>query len=286
MRQFTRKPELHAHTQSWRDQGQVIAFVPTMGNLHAGHLSLIKKAATLADRVLVSIFVNPLQFDDARDLERYPRTLDADLQALHDTACDAVFLPDETLIYPDGMAAHSRIHVPGSDDRLCGAGRPGHFDGVATVVTKLLLLVQPDIAVFGEKDFQQLWLIRKLVRDLHLPVTIASAPTVREDSGLAMSSRNQHLSEAHHQQAQQIYQQLQWLHDQILAGRRDFAQLCARASENLEQAGLSVEYLEVREASTLSPATAADSELRLMVAARAGETRLIDNIPVALPEQA
>lgn len=284
MRQLIRKPELQAQINGWREQGQVIAFVPTMGNLHAGHLSLIKKAATLADRVLVSIFVNPLQFDDANDLKRYPRTLEADIRALNEMGCDAVFLPDETLIYPEGMAAHTRIHVPGSDDRLCGAGRPGHFDGVATVVTKLFLLVAPDIAVFGEKDFQQLWLIRKLVRDLNLPVTIAAAPTVRETSGLALSSRNQHLSETEYAQAQQIYQSLQWLHAEMVNGERDYAALCVRVKDNLQQAGLAVEYVEVCEAQTLMPAHADDCELRVMIAARAGETRLIDNIAVSLPE--
>lgn len=284
MRQFSRKPELHAQINSWREQGEVIAFVPTMGNLHAGHLSLIKKAATLADRVLVSIFINPLQFDDANDLKRYPRTLEADILALDETRFDGVFMPDEALIYPEGIAAHTRIHVPGSDDRLCGAGRPGHFDGVATVVTKLFQLVRPDIAVFGEKDFQQLWLIRKLVQDLNLSVKIAAGATVREPSGLALSSRNQHLSESQHQQAQQIYQSLVWMHDKIVAGDRDYPTLCAQASEKLIQAGLAVEYLEVINESTLAPATAADSALRVMLAARAGETRLIDNMSVSLPE--
>lgn len=180
---------LRGQIKTWRAEHQTIAFVPTMGNLHEGHLSLLKKAQTLADKVVVSIFVNPLQFDDQQDLARYPRTLEADIKKLMQAGCNLLFTPDTDVMYPQGMDFHTFIHVPGMDDKLCGLERPGHFDGVATVVTKLFNMVQPDVAVFGEKDYQQLLLIRKLVNDLNLPVKIVGAATVREQNGLAMSSR-------------------------------------------------------------------------------------------------
>ncbi|EMR13601.1 pantoate--beta-alanine ligase, partial [Methylophaga lonarensis MPL] len=187
---------LRAQIRTWRAQQMSIAFVPTMGNLHQGHLSLVQRAQTIADKVVVSIFVNPLQFDDKADLQAYPRTLQQDIQQLSETDCDLLFTPPAELIYPKGMAAQTKVVVPGVDDKLCGKMRPGHFDGVATVVTKLFNLVQADMALFGEKDYQQLLMIRRLVDDLNLPIEIISVPTCREQDGLAMSSRNQYLSES------------------------------------------------------------------------------------------
>lgn len=274
---------LRAQIKAWRKNEQAIALVPTMGNLHAGHLSLIKKAQTLADKVVVSIFVNPLQFDDKQDLDNYPRTMSADSEKLIQAGCDLLFTPDTALMYPQSTALQSVVHVPGMDDKLCGAQRPGHFDGVATVVTKLFNMVQPDIAVFGEKDYQQLLLVRKLVSDLNLPVKIIGAPTVREASGLAMSSRNQHLTAAEKQQAARLYASLQLVKQQLEAGEYDIDALLEQARSQLSSSGFSVDYVAICRAEDLQIANPPkDKNLRLLAAGRLGSVRLIDNIGCSL----
>lgn len=270
---------LRTRVKAWRQQGDVIAFVPTMGNLHDGHLSLIQKAHTLADKVIASIFVNPLQFNDKNDLANYPRTLTEDINLLSEQQCDLVFTPTEEIMYPQGMPQHTLIHVPGTDDKLCGLGRPGHFDGVATVVTKLFNMVQPDIAVFGEKDYQQLMLIKKLVNDLNLPVDIVGAETRREASGLAMSSRNNHLSEKHLDIAAELYGSLTTIQQAIEHGNTDFTGLIDAAKQRLLSAGFESEYIEIRRAEDLAIAEPeSDKMLRILAAAKLGSTRLIDNI--------
>ncbi|AFJ03576.1 Pantoate--beta-alanine ligase [Methylophaga frappieri] len=277
---------LRARLKSWRQQQQTIALVPTMGNLHAGHLSLLEKARTLADKVVVSIFINPLQFDDPTDLAAYPRTIQADIQQLSQSECDLLFTPDPDLMYPLGQANQTKIQVPGVDDKLCGLARPGHFDGVATVVTKLFNVIQPDMAIFGEKDYQQLLLIEKLVTDLNLSLNIVAAPTCREADGLAMSSRNSRLSEQHRQKAPMLYQELVQIRDAVLAkSNRDYAALCQAARERLTKAGFDVDYLEIRNENDLENVGDSDIKpLRVLVAARLGSVRLIDNIPISLSE--
>lgn len=270
---------LRGQIKTWRATGETIAFVPTMGNLHDGHISLVKKAQTLADKVVVSIFVNPLQFDDKQDLAKYPRTMQADVKKLMQAGCNLLFTPDTEVIYPQGFESHTFVHVPGMDDKLCGLERPGHFDGVATVVTKLFNMVQADVAVFGEKDYQQLLLIQKLVNDLNLPVKIVGAAIVREDNGLAMSSRNQHLSEAQKQQAAALYANLLELKQQLETGVEDFSALLQQAYTNITKAGFTLDYVDIRRADDLQIADpAVDKELRLLAAGRLGSVRLIDNI--------
>ncbi|WP_289283219.1 MULTISPECIES: pantoate--beta-alanine ligase [unclassified Methylophaga] len=270
---------LRTRIKSWRQQNEVIALVPTMGNLHEGHLSLVQKARELADRVVVSIFVNPLQFNDKQDLSDYPRTLNEDIQLLSELDCELIFTPTEEMIYPNGMASLTKVIVPGVDDKLCGKGRPGHFDGVATVVTKLFNMVQPDIAIFGEKDYQQLMLIKKLVADLNLSVDVIGVPTKRHESGLAMSSRNSLLNQKQLVQAPLIYKTLLSMKQAIEEdGLTDFHQLCATAKEELQKAGLEPEYVDIRRANDLELANANDKHIRIFVAARLGSVRLIDNI--------
>ena len=209
MHQFEQISTLQTQVKKWRQQNKTIAFVPTMGNLHLGHLSLLEKAKQLADKVIVSIFVNPLQFDDKADLNAYPRTLDADMTLLLDHDCDVVFTPSANVMYPNGMDVHTTISVPNMDDKLCGLNRPGHFDGVATVVAKFLNIVQADWAIFGEKDYQQLSLINRMATELNLSTQIVSGPTLREDNGLAMSSRNQYLTSEQRSHAAHLYRILQ-----------------------------------------------------------------------------
>lgn len=270
---------LRGQIKTWRAEHQTIAFVPTMGNLHEGHISLVKKAQTLADKVVVSIFVNPLQFDDKQDLANYPRTLQADIEKLTQVGCNLLFTPDNEVMYPQGKDFHTFIHVPGMDDKLCGLERPGHFDGVATVVTKFFNIVQADVAVFGEKDYQQLLLIRKLVADLNLPIKIVGAATVREDNGLAMSSRNQHLNETLKQQAAALYSNLLELKRQLESGNQDYSALLSQAHTQLTASGFTLDYIDIRRAKDLQLANPeVDKELRLLAAGRVGSVRLIDNI--------
>jgi len=275
----------------WRANGERIALVPTMGNLHAGHLQLVEQARENAHRVIVSIFVNPMQFSDLSgdggDFERYPRTFDEDRKKLSaiDHSPDVIFSPAVQAMYPAGIQQETRIEVPEISNMLCGEYRPGHFVGVATVVAKLLNMAQPDIAVFGEKDFQQLRVIRRLVNDLCFPVEIIGVPTVREKNGLAMSSRNAYLSDEERQRAALLYQTLQQAKQQIQAGDKDFAMIQTQAIAKLNEAGFRPEYVEIRRTEDLQKATTADEHRVILVAAWLGEARLIDNIVVENPEK-
>lgn len=265
--------------RGWRkQQTQSIALVPTMGNLHEGHLKLVDLAKRYADKVVVSIFVNPMQFGKNEDLDSYPRTLDADCQALAERGAAAVFAPQVSDIYPRGLDVQTVIEVPQISDILCGASRPGHFRGVATIVAKLFNMVQPNFAVFGEKDYQQLQVIRLMVKDLSLPVDIISAPTERAQDGLALSSRNGYLSASERACAPQLYAILQQLQAQLQRGGADVAKLLAEAAQQLTAAGFKMDYLELRRQSDLQPADANDQDLVLLVAAYLGTTRLIDNL--------
>lgn len=270
--------ELRAAIARARAEGKRIGFVPTMGNLHSGHVALVEKASQRADFVVASIFVNPLQFGPNEDLAKYPRTLAADQEKLVSAGCHLLFAPTPEEMYPQGMDDQTRISVPVVSEGLCGGSRPGHFEGVATVVTKLFNMVQPDLAIFGEKDFQQLAVIRKLVRDLNLPVQIFGEPTVRADDGLALSSRNGYLSTEQRQLAPQLFATLKDMADSICGGRDDFSRLTLDGLKHLEKAGFRPDYLEIREAGSLRPAQAGDKELVILVAAYLGTTRLIDNL--------
>jgi len=262
----------------FRHRGQSIGFVPTMGNLHEGHLALVRYAKEVADTVIVSIFVNPLQFDQADDLQAYPKTLDEDVRQLKALDVDVLFIPEVSDIYPNDILTVVRVEVPGISERLEGASRAGHFTGVATVVAKLFNLVQPDIAVFGEKDYQQLAVIHKMVKELNFPIEVLSIPTVRESSGLAMSSRNNYLSEEQRSQAAGLSQILNQLADSIRSGERNYRKLEDNGSEMLLKSGFKPDYLEVCQSETLLPASDADDSLVILVAAWLGPARLIDNI--------
>jgi len=260
---------------------QNIAFVPTMGNLHAGHISLVELAKLHGHSVVASIFVNPLQFGAGEDFDRYPHTLDADREKLAAAGCDMVFAPDVAEIYPVPQTFTARPPDSLTQD-LCGAFRPGHFTGVATVVLKLFNLVQPKVAVFGKKDFQQLLVIRELVRQFNLPIEILAGDTLREASGLAMSSRNAYLTESERFQAAQLQSQLAAIVAAIQAGEGDFEALCSTASRHLKMAGWRVDYVALRDATTLQAPTSASTRLVILGAAWLGSTRLIDNIDFSL----
>lgn len=270
--------DMQLQTRAWRAAGWRIGFVPTMGNLHAGHLRLVQEAQRHADRVVVSIFVNPLQFDEASDFDNYPRTLDADLQHLRQLDVAAVFTPAEQELYPQGRERVTRVNVPLLTEQLEGAHRPGHFAGVATVVTKLFNAVQPDVALFGEKDFQQLLLVHKLVRDLNIPIEVIGVPTIRESDGLAMSSRNGLLTAVQRQQAPELYRVLVWVRQACQAGSPDLGQLEKQAMTRLQQAGFQPEYVSIRDTDTLQPVSAATRQRVVLAAARLGQIRLIDNL--------
>jgi pantoate--beta-alanine ligase len=272
--------ELRDQLETWRREGRAVGFVPTMGNLHAGHLDLVRAVAARADRVVVSIFVNPLQFGPGEDFGAYPRTLDADLALLAREACALVFTPDESALYPRGREDTTRVDVPGLSDILCGALRPGHFSGVTTVVARLFNLVQPRFAAFGEKDFQQLTIIRRMTEDLCFPVEILPVPTRRESDGLAMSSRNRYLDVAERAAAPAIFAALQAAANRIMAGERDFVALQHSGMENMRSAGLDPEYFEVRRHEGLGLPSHGDRRLVILAAARLGRARLIDNLAV------
>ncbi|UTW09267.1 pantoate--beta-alanine ligase [Pseudomonas benzenivorans] len=274
--------DLRAAVAQARAEGKQIGFVPTMGNLHAGHAALVTKAAQRADFVVASIFVNPLQFGPSEDLDKYPRTLADDQEKLLGAGCHLLFAPSVEEMYPDGMGDQTRVSVPRVSEGLCGASRPGHFEGVATVVTKLLNMVQPDLAVFGQKDFQQLAVIRALVRDLNMPVQIIGAPTVRAEDGLALSSRNGYLTPEQRVVAPNLYRGLQQIAAALREGDRDFAKLVAAAQQQQLAVGFRPDYLEIREANSLRAATAEDRQLVILVAAFIGNTRLIDNLALDL----
>jgi len=271
-------PALRAAIRGWRSKGQTVGFVPTMGNLHAGHQSLIKLARARTDRVVASVFVNPTQFGPNEDFERYPRTLLQDQTALIEEDCDLLFAPDVATIYPFGAEHSVSLRVPQITDTLEGAHRPGHFDGVATVVCKLFNLVQPDLAVFGQKDFQQLKVIERMVRDLSLPVMVMAAPTLRADDGLALSSRNQYLSAAERARAPLIHDTLLKMRELLVKGH-PWQALEQTASARLIRAGFEPDYAVIRRAEDLAePAEGQRDGLIALIAARLGQTRLIDNL--------
>jgi len=274
--------ELRAAVARARSEGKRIGFVPTMGNLHSGHAALVAKAAQRVDFVVASIFVNPLQFGAGEDLDKYPRTLAADQEKLLEAGCHLLFAPSVEEMYPDGMAGQTRVSVPQLSEGLCGASRPGHFEGVATVVSKLFNMVQPDLAVFGQKDYQQLAVIRALVHDLNMPIQIIGEPTVRAADGLALSSRNGYLSEEQRAIAPALYRSLSQIAQAIRSGDRDYPRLLAEQQQQLEAVGLRRDYLEIRQAQNLRPATAEDRDLVILVAAYLGATRLIDNLHLDL----
>ncbi|HET8883607.1 MAG TPA: pantoate--beta-alanine ligase [Solimonas sp.] len=273
--------ELRAHVAAWRAAGERIALTPTMGNLHRGHLRLVEAGHMQARRVVTSVFVNPLQFGLNEDFDRYPRTLDADAAQLEQAGCDLLFAPSVAEMYPHGREGFTVISVPRYAHILEGEFRPGHFDGVATVVNLLLNIVRPDIALFGEKDYQQLLVIRQMAADLHLPIDIRGVPTEREANGLALSSRNQYLSAIERERASALHRVLTGVAVRLRAGDRDFDQLCERGLSELREAGFRPQYLVVRRPD-LQRAEVADSEFRVLLAAFLGNTRLIDNIPVSV----
>jgi pantoate--beta-alanine ligase len=270
---------LRAMIRGWRGQGLTVGFVPTMGNLHSGHHSLIKLARARADRVVASVFVNPTQFGPNEDFERYPRTLVQDQVGLAEQECDLLFAPEVATMYPFGAQNSVSIHVPQLTETLEGAHRPGHFDGVSTVVCKLFNLVQPDLAVFGQKDFQQLKVIERMVRDMSLPVMIMAAPTLRADDGLALSSRNQYLSTEERALAPQVYATLQQMRELIAKGHARTVVEQAAASK-LARTGFDPDYAAIRRIEDLAePADGEREGLVALIAARVGKTRLIDNLP-------
>ncbi|ARA79437.1 pantoate--beta-alanine ligase [Pseudomonas amygdali pv. tabaci str. ATCC 11528] len=270
--------ELRAAVARARSEGKRIALTPTMGNLHSGHAALVAKAAQRADFVVATIFVNPLQFGPNEDLATYPRTLAADQEKLLQAGCNLLFTPNVEEMYPHGMADQTLVSVPHLSQGLCGASRPGHFEGVATVVSKLFNMVQPDLAIFGDKDFQQLAVIRAMVRDLNMPIQIIGEPTVRADDGLALSSRNGYLNEAQRAAAPALYQAIRQTADAISAGEQDFDALLTSKKQQLEAAGFRIDYLEIRDATSLRPTTAENRDVVILAAAFLGKTRLIDNL--------
>lgn len=264
----------------WRAHGASIALVPTLGNLHVGHLALVEQAVRMADHTVVTIFVNPTQFVAGEDYEHYPRTLTQDSLLLSENRVDVLFTPTVKEIYPAGLDKPTRVEVPMLDTILCGAFRPGHFTGVATVITKLLNLVQPTVAIFGEKDYQQLLVIKRLVKDLCIPVEIRSVPTVRAPDGLAMSSRNSYLSTEERQRAPLLYQTLKVAAEAILRGDTAFAAIEDRSMETLKAAGFKPDYFAVRRAEDLGLPEETPTDRRILAAAWLGQARLIDNIAV------
>ena len=266
----------------WKVEGLSIALVPTMGNLHEGHLSLLKQARSIADRTVVSIFVNPIQFGKGEDYERYPSTLEEDRKKLAENGLDLLFAPDLKQLYPSGTDSDTRITVPDLSNILCGEFRPGHFSGVATVVMKLLINVQPHVALFGEKDYQQLLVIRRMVRDLCMPVEIIGAPTEREPDGLALSSRNAYLNKEERAKAPLIYRTLQEAGEKLHHPDASIPAIEKAGLDQLAAAGFRPEYFSVRRTSDLGPVQEGDNELSILVAAWLGGARLIDNIKIKI----
>jgi pantoate--beta-alanine ligase len=270
--------ELRAAVARARGEGKRIALVPTMGNLHSGHIALVKKAAQRADFVVASIFVNPLQFGPTEDLATYPRTLAADQEQLLQAGCHLLFTPTVEEMYPHGMADQTIVRVPVVSEGLCGGSRPGHFDGVSTVVSKLFNMVQPDLAIFGQKDFQQLAVISAMVRDLNMPIQIIGEPTVRATDGLALSSRNGYLTETERAAAPTLYRVIRQIGDSLQKGEKNHALLLDDGKKALESVGMRLDYLEIRQATSLRPAMPEDQDLVILAAAFLGKTRLIDNL--------
>ena len=273
------RQELRDQVQTWKRAGQKLALVPTMGNLHAGHLALVKEAGKLADRVVASIYVNPAQFGAGDDLASYPRTPDSDREALQQAGCHLLFAPDDKTVYPNGLDDAFKLSAPaGLASMLEGKSRPGHFDGVVTVVSRLFGLVDPDVAVFGEKDYQQLLIIRRMVDDMGFDIDIHAVPTVRESNGLAMSSRNCYLDPQQNEAAQKLFTVLQETAELGLDSVADYSSLEERAEQRLRHFGLQPEYVAIRRSDNLQPPREGDRALRILAAVRCGKTRLIDNL--------
>lgn len=276
------KEELRDVLAQWRDQDEHVALVPTMGNLHQGHVSLVELAREHAERVVVSVYVNPTQFGPGEDFAEYPRTLERDTRRLRQVGADLLFVPTDETVYPFGHDCATVISVPGLTENFCGAVRPGHFDGVTTVVARLFALVQPDVAVFGQKDFQQQLVIRYMTEDLSLPIRIITAPTVRESDGLAMSSRNAYLTDDERAIAPRLHEVLASIGHALQDGKRDFAALETDGRRALEEGGFRLDYLEVRRAENLAVPDRDCDELVVLAAVHLGKARLIDNIVVTV----
>lgn len=268
---------LREQIKQYKREGRRVAFVPTMGNLHEGHLTLVRKAREEGNVVVVSIFVNPMQFDRADDLNNYPRTLDEDLSKLNAEAVDLVFTPTPEIMYPQGLEKQTFVEVPGLSHMLEGASRPGHFRGVATIVAKLFNIVQPNVACFGEKDFQQLAVIRQMVSELCMDIEIVGVPTVREMDGLAMSSRNGLLTLDERQRAPVLARTMRWISSALRGGRDDYASIIEDASDQLRAAGLQPDELFIRDAKTLQLISNETTQAVILVSAFLGKVRLIDN---------
>jgi len=279
MLQVHNNNELSAQIRDWKQQGKTIAYVPTMGNLHEGHLSLLRIGGEQADKLISSIFVNPMQFGQNEDLNNYPRTLEQDCKALMEHQCDLVYLPTVQDLYPDGLKHMTSVQVMDITKRFEGEYRPGHLVGVSTIVLKLFNLVQPDFAVFGKKDYQQLQMIKKMVHDLNLNIDVIAGETVREESGIAMSSRNQYLTKKQQSIAVELQQQLRKVAEQIKKGNESFSTLAKEATGTLSHSGFEVDYFDICHQKTLKPAGINDP-LVILVAAKLGNTRLIDNIEI------
>ncbi len=277
--------ELRQQVAAWRRDGERIALAPTMGNLHPGHIALVEQAQTLADRTVASIFVNPMQFGPKEDFNTYPRTLDADSHQLEAIGLDLLFAPTGAEVYPHGLEGMTQVEVPELSQLLCGAFRPGFFRGVATVVAKLFNMAQPDVAVFGEKDWQQLVVIRRMVADLDMPVEIVGTPTVREADGLAMSSRNNYLSPDERATAPLLHRTLSAAADRLRAVESDYSAIESAAVANLEKANFRPDYFQIRRAEDLLAPREDDARLVILVAAWLGKARLIDNFPLTLPNR-
>ncbi len=274
--------ELREQLHDWRRSGDHIALVPTMGNLHKGHLSLIELASEQAERVVVSIFVNPTQFGDGEDFEQYPKTLDQDQRRLNREKVDLLFTPEIDTMYPFGIDNATSVTVPALSDEFCGEFRPGHFEGVSSVVTRLFGLVQPDVAVFGQKDYQQQVIIRRLTEDLNLPVRIVTGQTVRAEDGLALSSRNQYLTDEERTIAPGLFAVLRDIGDALRSGKRNFEELQAGGVAALEQLGFVPDYVVIRRADNLALPDRDCDELVVFAGATLGAARLIDNVIVSV----
>ena len=268
---------------AYRDQlSTKVALVATMGNLHSGHLALVDQAKQFAETVVATIFVNPMQFGANEDLDSYPRTLEADLKALEEHGVDMVFTPDSRTMYPEGIDNHTQISVPNISEHYCGAQRPGHFTGVATIVCKLLNMIRPHHAIFGQKDYQQLVIIKKMVNDLSIHSNIVGVPIIRDKSGLAMSSRNGYMNDSEKYQATKLYQMLVWAKENIESGDRAYQALEATAMKELNNNGFDMEYFSICENKELKAASQSDKSLVILAAGKMGKTRLIDNIEIKI----
>lgn len=276
---------LRTELDRYRSEGKRIGLVATMGNLHTGHLELIKLAHQHADIVVASIFVNPLQFGLNEDWDQYPRTFESDVEKLNSEGCHYLFFPTDKEMYPNGMENQTRVFCPTMTDVLCGASRPGHFEGVTTVVTKLFHIVDPDVAIFGEKDWQQLAIIRRMAADLCMRVEIVGAPVARDHDGLALSSRNAFITEEERPKASQLHKSLMWAKDQIEQGNTDFVQIEAQAKQQIIDAGFRPDYFSVCSAQKLEPALDEDRDLAILGALFTSAARLIDNVQVKLRQK-